>query len=58
MKTIQINAYQFHELSDQAKDKIINNLFRESFTQQDFWDTCLAINDIFPVNIFRIDSSA
>lgn len=48
MKTVTINIYQFSELSDEAKEKAINNL-SDSNVDSDWWDSIC--EDAAQVNI-------
>ena len=60
MKTITTTVYTFDELSEKAKEKAIDayrNHTQESFTVIDFWETCQAINKIFPINIRSLDAT-
>ena len=60
MKTITTTVYTFDELSEKAKEKAIDsyrNSDTESFTLQDFWETCKAIEKIFPIKIRSLDAT-
>jgi hypothetical protein len=53
MKTITINTFSFNELSEKAKEKAASDHYNcfGSLCSDEFWETCKAIEKVFPIII-------
>ena len=57
MNTITINTFSFDELNEKAKERAMNDFYKYHNLEctNEFWETCKAIEKVFPIYINQLD---